>query len=95
MQTLVIHILGFNHNVYTFSSILLINIVLCGEFPWTKFINHKCFDMRMELSGISTSCEYNTAVAEFLAMSRLSIGRAGRHLCYRGTSLIKKSPPPP
>ena len=50
--------------------------------------------MRIELSGISTSCEYNKAVAEFLAMSRISIVRAGRHLCYRGTLLIGNSPPP-
>ena len=33
MQTLVIYKLGFNQNYYTFTSILLIKIVLCSKFP--------------------------------------------------------------
>ena len=46
MQTLIIHELGFHHNYLSFTLILL-NIVLCGRFPCNKFINYKCFDMRM------------------------------------------------
>jgi hypothetical protein len=41
-----IYKLGFNQNYYTFTLMLLIKIVLCSEFPWTRFINHKCFDMK-------------------------------------------------
>ena len=39
-----IHKFGENQNHFTFTLILLIMIVLCSKFPWTKVINHKCFD---------------------------------------------------
>ena len=48
MQTIILHKLGFNQNYYTVTS-MLINIVLCGKFPWTKFTNYKCFDMKAPL----------------------------------------------
>ena len=46
LQTLIIYKLGFNQNNYSFTPILLIKIVLCREFPWIKFMNHKFFDMK-------------------------------------------------
>ena len=46
MQTLMIYKLGFNQNYYTFTFLLLTKIVLCGEFPCTKFLNYKCFGVR-------------------------------------------------
>ena len=45
-QTFIIHKLGCNQNYYTCTVVSLINTVLCRQFPWTKFINFKCFDMR-------------------------------------------------
>ena len=48
MQVLVIYKLGFNRNYYTFASILLIRIVLCGKFPRNKCMNYECFHMRIE-----------------------------------------------
>ena len=45
LQTLMIYKLGFNQNYYTIALLLLIKIVLCSKFPWTKFINYKCFHM--------------------------------------------------
>ena len=39
--------LGFNQNYYTFALILPIKIVLCSNFQRTKFVNDKCFDMRL------------------------------------------------
>ena len=33
MQTLIVYRLGFNQNYYTFTLILIINIVLCGKLP--------------------------------------------------------------
>ena len=45
MQTLMIDKLGFEQNYYTSTLILLIKIVLCSKFPWTEFMNYKCFDM--------------------------------------------------
>ena len=33
MQTLIIYKLGFNQNYYTFTLILLIQIVMCSKFP--------------------------------------------------------------
>jgi len=33
VQTLIFYKLGFNQNYYTFSSILLIKMVLCSKFP--------------------------------------------------------------
>jgi len=45
MQILIIYKLGFNQNYYTFAWILLIKIVLCSKFHWTKLINYKCFHM--------------------------------------------------
>ena len=45
MQTPVIHKLGFNQNYYTFAVALLLKIVMCCKFPWTKIINHKFFGM--------------------------------------------------
>jgi len=47
METLIIHKLGFNQNYYTFTLILRIKIFMCSKFPWTKFINYKCFVMRL------------------------------------------------
>ena len=49
MQTLIIDKLGVNQNYYTFTLILLIKTVLCSQFPWTKFINYGCFDMRSSI----------------------------------------------
>ena len=47
MQTLTIYNFVFNRNDYTLASMLLIKIVLCSTFPWTRFINHKCFEMKL------------------------------------------------
>ena len=52
VETLIIYNLGFNQNYYTFVLILLIKIVLCSKFPWTKFINNKCFDMKLDPRGV-------------------------------------------
>ena len=41
-----IHKLGFNQNYNTFALIPLMDIILCSKFPWTKFTNYKCFEMR-------------------------------------------------
>ena len=46
LQTLIIHKLGFNKNYHTFTSILLVKIVLRSKFPCTEFINYKIFEMR-------------------------------------------------
>ena len=46
VETLMLSTLGFNQNDYTLASILLLKIVLCGQFHCTKFMNYKCFDMR-------------------------------------------------
>ena len=40
MQTLIIYKLGFNQNRFTFTLLLLINIVLRVKIPGTNFINH-------------------------------------------------------
>ena len=45
LQTLMIYKLGFNQSYDTFTSITQIKIVLCSEFPWTEFMNDKCFHM--------------------------------------------------
>ena len=41
-----IYELGFNRNYYTVTLILLIMIVLCGFFSFTKFIIFECFDLK-------------------------------------------------
>ena len=46
MWKYLIHKLGFNQNYCTFALILLIKIVLCIKFHWTKFQNYKCFHMK-------------------------------------------------
>ena len=46
LQTLMHYKLGFNQNFYTFTMISLIKIVLRSKFPWSKFMNYQCFDMR-------------------------------------------------
>ena len=46
-QTLVIYRTGFNQVYYTLTLILLVKIVMCSKIPYTKFINCKCFDMRL------------------------------------------------
>ena len=45
MQTLLIYKLGFNQNYCTFTSILLIEIVLWSKFPLTKSMNCQYFGM--------------------------------------------------
>jgi len=45
-QTLIFYKLGFNQNYHTFTLMLLVKTVLCSKFPWTKFINYKCFEVR-------------------------------------------------
>ena len=47
MQTLIINQIGFNRNYYTFTWRLLMKIVLCSNFPWTKFMNYKCFELKL------------------------------------------------
>ena len=54
MQTLIVFKIGINQNYYTFTLILLMHIVLCGQFPWTEFINHKCFEMKSSCSSSSS-----------------------------------------
>ena len=46
VKTVIIYKLGFNQYYYTFTSILLIRILLCSKFSWTKFINYKCFGIK-------------------------------------------------
>ena len=46
LHTLTIHTLGSNQNYYRLTPILRINIVLCSKVPCTKFVNHKCFEMK-------------------------------------------------
>ena len=48
MQTLLIYELGFNQDSFTSTFILLRKKVKCSRFPWAKFTNCKCFDMRIE-----------------------------------------------
>ena len=43
---MIIYELDFNQNYYTFTSIVLMKIVLCSNFSWPKFINYDCFDMK-------------------------------------------------
>jgi len=73
LQILVIYKLGFGQNFYTFTLILLVRIVLCSEFPWTKFADIKCFDckywvFRLDkcwvywLNGLDAPCEAANAV---------------------------------
>ena len=38
--------LGFNQNYYTFTSILLTQIVMCSEFISIEFIDYECLVMR-------------------------------------------------
>ena len=46
MQTIIIYKLGFDQDYFTFTLILVINIVPCSEFPWTDFMNYNCFQSR-------------------------------------------------
>ena len=48
LQISIIYKLGFNQNYFTFTLILLTQILSCGRFPWTEFINYKCFDIRSD-----------------------------------------------
>ena len=41
-----IHEFDLNQDYYTFALISLMKIVSCSEFLGTRFINHKCFDMK-------------------------------------------------
>ena len=52
-----IYELGFNKNYYTFTSILLINIVLSSKFPCTKLIDYECFEMSTELGADGLDAE--------------------------------------
>ena len=51
----IIYKLGCNQNYYTFALISLMKIVMCSKFPWNKFINYKCFDMRL---GVAWHCAW-------------------------------------
>ena len=51
LQTPIIYRLGFDQNYYKLTLILLVKIVLCGKFPWTGFMNYKCFEMRLALDA--------------------------------------------
>jgi hypothetical protein len=46
MQRRVIHKLSFNENHLTFTSILLIDILLWIKFPWTKLMDYKWFVLK-------------------------------------------------
>jgi hypothetical protein len=46
MQTFLIYKAGFNQNYCTFALNLLMKIVLCSQFHWTKLMDHKCFITR-------------------------------------------------
>ena len=45
LQILIIDILGFNQNYYTFTFMLLMKIVMCSIFGGIQLIHRKCFDM--------------------------------------------------
>ena len=58
LQTLKIYTLGFNQNHYTFTSVLLMKIVLRGTFYGTKLKNCKCLCMsslRRPLCGLDAA----------------------------------------
>jgi len=62
MQTLVIYKLGFEKNCHTFTSMLLINTVLCGEFPNQVY---KLYVFRYEIRlSILNPEPYTQVVAE-------------------------------
>ena len=58
LHTLMIYEIGFNQDNYTFTLVLLINIVLCSKFPWTEFINYKCIVMRLACPRADNSSIY-------------------------------------
>ena len=61
VQTLIIHKLGFNQNFFTFTLILLIKIFLCSKFPGTKFIDLKCFELKLHSIGGQLPSEKGTS----------------------------------
>ena len=69
--------LGFNQDYYTLTLILLIKIVLSSKFPWTKFIDYKCFDMKSEHDK-DTFTRYTTARYTQSTRSRRAYLRVGR-----------------
>ena len=46
MQTLILYKLSFNQNYFMSTLVVLINIDMCGKFPWTESINYECFDFK-------------------------------------------------
>ena len=66
MQTLIIYQLVLNQNYYTSAVILLANIVLCSKVQWIKFIDYKCFHMRL-LQRLMALCMVCAALLPFLS----------------------------
>ena len=58
-QTLIICKLGSHQKYYTFTSILLTNVVLCSKFPSTNCINYKCLDMRFTTARLRMKAHPN------------------------------------
>ena len=65
--------LGFNHNYYTFTLLLLINVVLCGKFPWTKSISYKCFDMKLTCESQFAKLTYAVTTSEVQRLQMRSL----------------------
>ena len=83
IESLKIHKLGFNQNYRTFTSILLIQIVLCSIFHCTKFKNHKYFQTRLRIGGQGLGCEVRSIqlrVVQTICFRVIQeIGREERH----------------
>ena len=52
MPTLIMYRLGFNQNYYSFTLILLTQIVMRSKFSWNKFISYRCFELRSLSAGV-------------------------------------------
>ena len=66
VETLVIHDLGFSQNYYTFTLILLVKMILCRKFHWTKFNNFMCFHMGVRLQEGREELRLEIGVGLFL-----------------------------
>ena len=60
IETLIFYESGFNQNYYMLTSMLRIKTVLCSWFPWSKFMNYKCFDEINPARFLGWPCNLST-----------------------------------
>ena len=79
MQAPIVYKLGFNQTYYTFTLILLIDIVLCCKLPRTKCMNHTYFDMRstaQSLLGCKVAVSHFARDGEAASLARAAPPRS-------------------